>query len=339
MKNITPVALLACTLLLSSAVCARESGFQIESFTDTKRTRPVLIDWWYPVDDAPASTFNYGLGTGRIAEAGAIAPGRFPLVMLSHGALGAARNYSWIAEALARQGFVVAGVSHFGESYVYGSDSIDPQAVLQHWERPEDVRVALDFILSESAFRESVNGQRVGFVGHSSGGATALQLAGVRTDSQRMSHYCNSPKAIKDRGCDYARNVPDTALSQIQTPAAMHDYRDSRLRAFVALDPALGPAFHDYSSVPPGLRVLLIASSNNDFLTFEHHASAIAARLPQAQKLWLDNGKGHFVYLNPCALDIDANGVALCQDRSGVDRVGVQRQLRSRIVAFFKESL
>lgn len=337
MRALAHTILLSLLALCSASASAMEAGFQLESFTDAQRSRPILIDWWYPVAGAAASPFNYGLGSGRVVEAGAIAEGAFPLILMSHGALGAARNYSWIAEALARSGYIVAGVSHFGESYVYGADTVDPVAVLRHWERPADFSAALDHILSSSNLRQSINPKRIGFLGHSSGGATALQLAGALLDTRRMSAYCASELSDGDRGCEYAKAAGAGDLAEAPPPD--RSYRDPRMRAIAALDPALGPAFNDFASIPASVDLLLIASVDNDFLPFAHYAARISQHLPQARTHWLDGGEGHFVYLNQCALDVEANGVALCRDREGVDRGTVQQELKRQILAFFGETL
>ena len=52
-----------------------------------------------------------------------------PVIVMSHGAFGSARNYSWIGEHMARHGFLVLGVSHFRESPIYGQETIDPGSV------------------------------------------------------------------------------------------------------------------------------------------------------------------------------------------------------------------
>lgn len=324
-------------LLTANIASATESGFALESFTDVDRDRPVLIDWWYPVTGQAASRFDYGLGQGRVVEGGTITAGRFPLILLSHGALGAARNYSWIAEHLARNGFIVAGVSHFGESYVYGEDSIDPAAVLQHWQRPADISTALSHISTISTFADAVDLDRVGYLGHSSGGATGLLLAGALLDGRRMQSYCQSDAADDDRGCDYADDIGAGSTAPAQDPA--QSYRDARIRAFALLDPALGPAFHDYSAIAANLPVLIIGSADNDFLPLSHHGAAIATHLPHSNTHWLANGEGHFIYLNLCARDIAANGVALCRDRDGVSRQAAHAALRSRLLTFLRDAL
>lgn len=322
------------TLCACEEAAAFEAGFTLEQFEDSNRERPILIDWWYPIDDQVTSRYNYGLGEGRAVEAAQMSEGTFPLVMLSHGAMGSARNYSWIAELLARNGYVVAGVSHFGESYVYGPETVDPAAVLRVWERPLDISAALSFVETDSVMSGSVDMQRVGFVGHSSGGATAMQLAGVTFDGSRIVEYCATSDSSEDRGCDYARAFSaDSPI--VGVPDVSTSFEEPRIRVYVALDPALGPGFVDYEKVDPGLAFLIVGSIENDFLPFEHHAQQIANGLAGPQTHWLADGEGHFVYLNECDLDLKANGVELCADREGVSRRSVHAALEVLVVEFF----
>jgi len=336
--RITTVVLCLACLLQSACASATQAGFRIESLSAPKQDHPILIDWWYPTQGQNAEAINYGLGRGVAVEAGEIVPGRHPLVVLSHGALGAPRNYSWVAEALARAGFVVAGIAHYGESYLYGEHTIDPEAVLRSWQRPQEISTALSLILEQSSLAKSIDAKRIGLLGHSSGGATALYLAGAGFSETRMGAYCRSKLSLNDRGCDYAS---DGATQSISLPpsSSLRSHPDRRFRAFVALDPAIGPGFSDYADVLPATPLLIIGSVDNDFLPYSHHAEAIAAELPQAQTLWLTNGEGHFVYLNDCDVDLNANGVPLCEDRDGVSRSAVHAKLNRTIIPFFHKAL
>ena len=123
MRVIASVAVVTFTAVVASqalvaqdqAATRHRAGCEALRLTDPARSRPIQLDVWYPTNGDEA-THRYGLSSGRVAVAAPVAAGRFPVVLLSHGALGSASNYSWIAERLARAGFVVAGVSHFGES-------------------------------------------------------------------------------------------------------------------------------------------------------------------------------------------------------------------------------
>jgi len=208
------------------------AGYWATRITDTVRQRPIHLDYWYPAAPGNRETaIDYHFGVGAVAHDAPLATGPHPLVMLSHGSMGSASNYSWIAEHLARSGFVVVGVSHYGESPIYGPETLDIAAATRLWERPLDVTRSLDHTIAEPFFAGSLSG-RVGTIGHSAGGATAIALAGAPFTQAAIEGYCASPAAEGDLGCAYEG---DDADSTQPTQA------DPRINAAVALDPALGP--------------------------------------------------------------------------------------------------
>jgi predicted dienelactone hydrolase len=212
------------------------AGYEALRITDPARTRPIQLDVWYPAE-ADETTHRYGLlSTGRVAPGAPMAAGRFPVILLSHGALGAATNYSWIAERLARSAFVVVGVSHFGESRVFGEATINLATVADFGARTRDFSFALDFVLQRSKWASGVDGGRVGALGHSSGGATVAMLAGGQYRPEAMTAFCLSKAGNTDRGCGYRAGAPTQTVSA--PPIA-----ESRVRAVVLLDPAVGPGF------------------------------------------------------------------------------------------------
>lgn len=337
MKMIRTVLALAVLFFCAVTATADTAGFQIEKFLDGARNRPMLIDWWYPVASQPVEEYNYGFGRGRVVESGRVLPGQYPLLLLSHGAMGSARNYSWIGEALARSGFLVAGISHYGESYVFGPKTIDPTAVVRMWERPLDVSAALSHIVAVSPFGAYVDKHRIAFIGHSSGGATALSLAGFRYDSRLIDEYCQSEAASVDRGCGYGEMTTPEVQESIDSHSG-ENYADARIGAFVAIDPAVGPGFYQAPQLGPQRTLMIAASVDNDFLPFSQHAGRVAGLVQGAETYWFDEGEGHFVYLDQCELDIEANGVPLCEDRIGVVRGDVHRVLGKLILDFLQAS-
>jgi len=309
-------------------------GHAMRRFVDETRQRPILVDAWYPAGpSAHEEEHDYGLGRGRVAEGASPAEGRHPVVVLSHGAFGAASNYSWIAEYLAGAGWCVAGVSHFGESFMHGVDTIDPACAAQPWLRPPDCTIALDRLLVDPQLGPVIDDGRVAALGHSSGGATAIALGGAVYDPDAMQDYCDADRRRADRGCDYARAAPPLRAAP---DAARRSYRDRRVRAVVALDPALGPGFRAEALAAVEVPVLIVAATDNDFLPYAAHGAHYAASIPGASLHRLDGGEGHFAFLDVCDSDREANGVALCRDRPGVDRRAVHAAV-ARLVATFLE--
>jgi predicted dienelactone hydrolase len=313
-----------------------KAGHRRYKWHDRSRNRPVWADIWYPTDDARHEHRMFaGLGDGfAVADAPlAQASVRFPLMVMSHGANGSAPNYSWLAEYLARHGVAVLGVSHYQESWLYGADTVDPGAVTRLWVRPLDCSFALDQLLNLEEFRSSIDQTRIGAMGHSSGGATAITLAGAVFDLDALAAYCRSDLAAADCGCSYrqvaALLVPD---------AARRACGDPRIGAAVLLDPAAGPGFSAATLAAVRASVLVVGSTDNDFLPFEQHAGRYAKYLARATLVKLEGGEGHFVYVNTCNSDLAIDGVPLCVDRPGVDRDAVHARLAPQILMFLRHA-
>jgi predicted dienelactone hydrolase len=308
------------------------AGYEASRITDPARTRPIHLDVWYPAE-ADETTHRYGLlSTGRVAHGAPMAAGRFPVILLSHGALGAATNYSWIAERLARSAFVIVGVSHFGESRVFGEATIDLATVADFGARTRDFSFALDFVLQRSKWASGVDGGRVGALGHSSGGATVAMLAGGQYRPEAMAAFCLSKEGNTDRGCGYRAGAPTQTVSA--PPIA-----ESRVRAVVLLDPAVGPGFDSPGLARVKAPALVVGSVANDFMPFALNAQRYAGFLPNAEAIRLDRGEGHFVYLDECSAPVEAMGIKICSDRPSVVRGDVHRRLGASVVDFLTRQL
>lgn len=300
------------------------------------RSRPLHIDLWYPaVPEAAETLFHYQPGSvGKVALQADPAEGAAPLIILSHGVYGSARNYTWLTEALARRGFIVAGVSHFGESPVYGPETVDPAAGRRPWERPRDCTAALDFVLAHPSFGGAADPVRIGAVGHASGGAAALALAGAVFDPAAMREYCGSTVSQGDRGC---REAPGPGEEDTEQSGGA--LRDERVRAVAALDPSLGPGHNARSLSRVQVPVHIVATVENDFLPFEHHAGRYARLIPGASLTPLAHGEGHFIFVDECSGEEHVGGVPVCRDRDGVQRSVVHARLAEILARFFTESL
>src|SRR5208282_4989780 len=105
-----------------------------------------------------------------------IAGGRLPMVVFSHGTGGWYGGHYDTALALARAGFVVAAVSHTGDTY----DDHSQAALI--WLRSAQIHRLLDYMLAEWPGRAQLDPDRIGMFGFSAGGFTTLVVAGGATD-------------------------------------------------------------------------------------------------------------------------------------------------------------
>lgn len=316
---------------------------------DDNRQRPVKITVWYPA--------QAGCTAAKICLAEHTK--RHQAVVFSHGAMGAAKGYSWIGKLFAAEGYVTVGVNHYGESWIYGPEHVNPAAALQFWERPLDISFVLDQLQRNqltadtlpttapaaatgqantgetqaptALFNRTIAWDQMIAVGHSSGGATILTMAGSKLAFADAATYCATAAAAMDRSCHYLK---------FQTEANTKGYNpdqnffDARIKSVIALDPALGHATTRQSLSDMRIPVLVIGSQQNDFLPYDRHAGYYAATIPNAQSLIFDQGEGHFVYLDPCKHAYQAMGVAICTDRPGVDRRLVHQKAAATILRF-----
>jgi predicted dienelactone hydrolase len=224
------------------------SGYTVLKTRDKDRSEPILLDVWYPASPTSVEVVSaYRPGaTGKVAPEAPPLEDVAPVVLLSPGILGTATSYSWLTEDLARRGFIVAGVSHHGESPVIGPQTVNWTSLLRPWERSRDCSAALDFLLSHPRFGRLADPLRIGAVGHSSGGAAVLALAGAVYDPEAMREYCTSQASRGDRSCSYGR-----ALSREEDEQARRSHRDERIRAVVASTPRWGPAAPALSAADP----------------------------------------------------------------------------------------
>lgn len=317
------------TVLTGPELIAQEysAGFETLRIVDEDRKRPIHLDIWYPATGLEQE-HNYGISMGSVATGGELAGKQLPVILLSHGAMGTASNYSWIAEYLARRGYLVLGVSHFGESPVFGQGSIDPAAAARFGDRTRDLNFALDFLLERSEYAANLDPDRVAMIGHSSGGAAVLMMAGAEFSAADLRAYCGSSAASADKGCLYPVGDAGGQVSLVPVPS------DRPIAALVAIDPAVGPGLTDRSLEEITVPSLIIGSLENDFLPYAAHAGRIASQIRKAQIVQLHSGEGHFVYLDECMLPIVVMGVQLCSDRQGVDREAAHERLAAAIQLF-----
>jgi predicted dienelactone hydrolase len=155
------------------------------------RERAGLV--WYPTA-TEAKRYDYKPQIGSVAPDAAVADGAHPLIVFSHGFLGAADQTIFLMEEFARHGYIVAGVDHAdslrgrrgGRSERLGFPNF---ADAKSWDeakfrdRKEDVSALLAHLLALNAkpgdrLFAHVNADAIGAAGHSLGGYTVLGMIG-----------------------------------------------------------------------------------------------------------------------------------------------------------------
>jgi predicted dienelactone hydrolase len=279
---------------------------------DARHRDTLRITVWYPAAGHVAETpLQIGpsahplFDIGRVAVDAPFAPGRHPVILLSHGFGGSARIMGWFGTALARAGDVVIAVDHPGTN---ARDPITMAGSLLIWDRAVDLRVALDTAKADPRIGPHLDTQRLGVAGFSLGGLTALLSAGARVDIDHYIQFCHTHAA--DPTCVAQAEAPDLTLAAreqaMKTPAmamlakqAGDDYSIPGIRAVFVMAPggveALAPASLRTLDTP----VSIMLGDADPVAPPASNGKLAAALLPHATLKVLP-GVGHYDFLADC---------------------------------------
>jgi len=353
----------ACLVLAPTLVRAQQKsatsfrvGMAFRSYTPKEpynwrgaKTHALLTTIWYPaVDSAVEQPLQVpGLNIfvlGSVARNAdlAVAPPKFPLILLSHGTGGTALSLAWFGTALAAHGYIVAGVNHPGNN---AAEPYTVEGFSTWWERARDLSEVIDAVLKDSTFGSRIDANRIGAAGFSLGGYTMIEIAGGITDPAALMDFCASPKA--DGLCRSPPEFP-TLFEDFQkltkekpefSRHASDSYRDPRVRGVFAMAPALGPAFRPASLTKISIPVEIVAGEGDTNVPVGSGAKYLAANIPGAKLLIYPGVVGHYVFLDSCTEQGRKSAPILCNDAAGVDRDSIHSKTVNSAVQFFSHVL
>lgn len=327
MKRLALIAA-AIALLLPLEAQAANVGF-IELNIANGADKPLNIGVWYPTD-APAAPRAFREFTQDVAPAGPAAGSGLPLVVFSHGTGGWYGEHYDTALALAHAGFVVAAVSHTGDTY---DDHSRAASIMG---RPPQVRRLIDYMLAEWPDHGRIDAARVGVFGFSAGGFTALVAAGGTPDFSRIGPHCAAHPDYFDCQVLARAHIPASAVPSPPAAAWVHD---PRIKAAVIAAPALGFTFG-----PEGLRgitvpVQLWRDAQDHILPNPDYAEAVRLNLPTAPEFHLVANADHYDFLAPCSEALRRNAPEICVSPPGFDRIAFHERFDRDVVRFFQKTL
>lgn len=302
------------------------AGFRELSFRDPLDAQPMHAIAFYPSTDADQLSTLQGYRVEAGANA-AIAMGRFPLVMLSHGNTGTPLAMHDLATALARRGFVVVAVVHPGDN---DRDHSRLGSLSNLYGRPLQISAAISAALADPTLSPYLSDRQVGVIGYSAGGETALILAGAQPDLSRLRRYCLEHPEDRDACRTQGELVADRD--------DLYPQADPRVGALMLMAP-LSLMFGRHTLGDVQVPVLMFAGDDDQLLAVDRNAEALARKLPQAPDYRLLAGAGHFVFMAPCTDEQRASMPVLCTDRDGIDREDIHRTLSAEAVRFFASAL
>jgi predicted dienelactone hydrolase len=215
------------------AVGITERSFTRPSST-TGATRSISMLVWYPALPGVPADAATRLG-GRVDATPARAAGPFPVLLFSHGSGGTPWQSSFLTAHLASQGFVVIAPNHPGNTVsdcqmaCLPLDAESRAAFLDSAaNRPADISTALDNALAlaggaDEQLAGMLSPDRVGVLGHSFGGWTALEMLirdprfkaaapmapGVFAELLAVAHGVSAPTLIMAGDLDRLTRIAD----------------------------------------------------------------------------------------------------------------------------------
>ncbi|MGE6743465.1 alpha/beta hydrolase family protein [Allorhizobium pseudoryzae] len=297
--------------------------------------RPVRWSAWYPA--APNSpTVEIGIPPGRaLYSLGLLAPeadlspdrDRFPVVLISHGTGGSASGLGWLASSLAARGYVVLGVDHHGNT---GVEAYRPEGFLCWWERAQDLSFLLDGLSADGAFAGCLDLSDVSAAGFSLGGYTALALAGAITETERMMAFVKEhpatagPQEMPDLADQIEPLLTSSAVFRRSWDRQSQSYRDTRVRAVVAISPAPPVrGFTDESLSAIHLPVSILCGEADEEAPYDLCSVWLHERLPQSTLTSLGTTVGHYTLLPVGTQTAARSNAQYWKDAPGVDRAAV----------------
>ena len=341
MKRLALTALLSALVLLPSVSATAETlpipGYDRMDVPARHRAQPIAASLWYP---AGRATYRNVIGDsvlfqGAPAMVGAaVAEGRYPLILLSHGSGGAMDGLVWLSSRLAARGAIVLAVNHPGTT----SGDSSPRRTMRLAPRAADLGAALEAVLGDPQFAPHIDRERISAVGFSLGGTTVLGLAGLRFDREAFADYCRQA-GDEAPGCDFLAKggVRLDALPE----AFSADMRDLRVSAVVSVDPGFTHAVDEDSLAGVRARVLFLNMGEKNrwpAVDVGPNGSGLVARLPGARHAAVTPAH-HFTFLGVCK-----EGGAemlrkwqddpICDDPQGADRATAHEEIVGIVAEF-----
>jgi predicted dienelactone hydrolase len=290
---------------------------------------PLIGGIWYPTTDEPHNVTLDGFSQ-QVALNGTVKGRGLPLIVLSHGGAGSYAGHYDTALALARAGFVVAAISHAGDTYD------DQSKVMMLWRRPTQLSRLIDYMLSNWRERAAIDAGRIGAYGFSNGGFTVLAEAGGIPDLMKIDPYCAS-NPTHDL-CTALAQAGVRSVSVLNIPSDAWK-PDRRIKAIAAAAPAFGFTFDRAGLASVRIPVLLWRAADDRHQPSPWYEDHIRDALPLVPEYHVEAGAGHYAFLPPCSARMLKSAPHICVDAPGFDRADFHRRLNAELIRFFQTDL
>jgi len=306
------------------------SGFQTLQLQDPQ-DKPFTLAVWYPSQVPAPENINTPFRQ-RLALDAQPSPGRYPLVVISHGYGGWFASHAATAKALSEAGFIVAAPTHTGNNYQ--DESYPPSRWMV--DRPRHIKLAIDHLLKQWPNRASIDQQRIGLFGFSAGGYSVLASIGAKLDVEKIRRHCAIGNELVCRlGLREDRQLTAAALEKIDT--------DNRVRAAVVAAPGIGFGFTSASLAEVDIPLAVWSAERDHNVPYDSNIKPLQQYLPKSVQFHSVAKAGHFIFMPPCNPKLEALRPAVwdkvCVDHPSLNREQFQHRFNGWLSNFFERKL
>lgn len=278
---------------------------------------PIFVHYPTHYESKPTAFGPYVIDVSVNAD---IAEGKFPLVIISHGTGGSPLLYRTLSLFLAKNGYVVAMIEHYGNNRLNNELEGKNENFVN---RLRHLTQTIDYLFSDKEFAKCLQKDNVAVIGHSIGANTALVLAG----GEPISYS------------DYIRQFGQT-LHMGEETNEMSFILDERIKAAVLF--ALTPGWFtgDNSLKNIKIPVRIYNAEKDDYIPYNQVESFLeVAKTNPLIDFKLVKDAGHFSFLSPFPATIkDKVGLA-ARDPEGFDRENFHNRLQTEIHTFLNNKV
>lgn len=310
-----------CSVVSPFVASAEYTGFKRLIVTDPVGGKPMDAVYFYPgvaAENTPSTIGSYQIAAKKALE---IVPGRYPIIVISHGNAGGLWSHHDLATALARQGNIVVTLTHPGDNY---KDQTGVGAISSWYGRPLQVSATITAVTNNVELAAYIDADKIAFIGFSAGGATGLLLRGGEIDSGRYENYCRKyeMKAI----CSTKGKIINDHPGLVVLP-------DSRIKAWIFMAP-VSMVFSPSSLKRVVEPTLIFTGDQDEELSWEDNSRTLATTLVAKSELQVIQNAGHFIFLSPCSAHLNKTAPVICNDAPGINRENIHKVINGEISGF-----
>ncbi|MCP4119068.1 MAG: prolyl oligopeptidase family serine peptidase [Desulfobacteraceae bacterium] len=305
------------------------------SIANEKADMEIMV--WYPATKK-AEKVRMGRIEMEVAPDADVQTGLHGLIMISHGTGGSHLGHRDTAIYLASKGYIVVAVLHPHNNCKDNSAARKNR----NWiDRPKHISAAMDAILNHDGFKTFIDKDRIGIIGHSAGGYTALAVIGGKPNPDNICAHCGKhgeDTVFCGRPAIFSNIMGWFSSQGAGGGTIMENTHDPRIKAAVLLAP-VGVLFNDeHSLARVNVPVRIYRAEKDEVLRYPYHAEVISKKLPEEPEYVLVRNAGHYSFISPFPDSMKEDVGDAAMDPEGFNRGDFHEKMNREIAAFFSTS-